>query len=378
MVAPAIAAVPVCIWLYLLLGRGAFWRVADKFAPVTKDPVSPNRVLAVIPARNEAAVIAATLESLFVQHISVVLVDDNSTDGTAEVARAAARHAGSMDRLTVISGKPLPPGWTGKLWAVQQGVEHAVALTPDYLLLTDADIVHGPSSVAELVGLAETAGYDLVSYMVKLACFSFAEKALIPAFVFFFFLLYPPAWISSSRSKLAGAAGGSMLIRPDALVKAGGFSAIRNTMIDDCALAGIVKRSGGRVWLGLTRSTISNRSYGSFGEIGRMISRTAFHQLNHSMLLLAGTILGLIITYLLPMAVIFSGSSLAAAEGVIAWLLMSIAYFPMVRFYGRSWLWACALPITACFYLAATIHSAVQYWRGKGGEWKGRAQDLRI
>jgi hopene-associated glycosyltransferase HpnB len=232
--------------------------------------------------------------------------------------------------------------------------------------------------VAELVGIAETGGYDLVSYMVKLACVSFAEKALIPAFVFFFFMLYPPKWISSGPSKVAGAAGGCMLIRPEALAKAGGFGAIRNTIIDDCALARIVKRSGGRIWLGLTRTTASNRSYGSFGEIGRMISRTAFHQLNHSTLLLAGTVVGLVITYLLPVALIFSGSSIAAIEGIIAWLLMSIAYLPIVRFYGRSWPWACTLPIVACFYLAATVQSAVQYWRGKGGEWKGRTQDLRV
>ncbi|HEX4232580.1 MAG TPA: glycosyltransferase [Bryobacteraceae bacterium] len=369
----AIAAVPVCIWLYLLLGRGGFWRVSDKFAPPVSDPVSSKRVIAVIPARNEAAVIAATLESLFAQGISVVLVDDNSTDGTGDAARAAC-----AEGLTVISGKPLPPGWTGKLWAVEQGIDHAATMNPDYLLLTDADIVHGPTSVAELVDIADTGGYDLVSYMVKLGCLSFAEKALIPAFVFFFFMLYPPRWIASSRSKLAGAAGGCMLVKPEALVRVGGFSAIRNTMIDDCALAGIVKRSGGRVWLGLTSSTTSNRSYGSFGEIGRMISRTAFHQLNHSTLLLAGTIVGLIVTYLLPVALIFSGSSITAIEGAIAWLLMSIAYLPMVRFYGRSFLWACALPWIACFYLGATVHSAIQYWRGRGGEWKGRAQDLRL
>jgi hopene-associated glycosyltransferase HpnB len=378
MLAGAIAAIPICIWLYFLLGRGGFWRVAGKFAPKASTPVSPKRVVAVIPARNEAAVIAATLQSLFVQGISIVLVDDNSTDGTADAARAAAPPDAIKNRLTVISGNPLPTGWTGKLWALKQGVEHAAAMNPDYLLFTDADIVHSPTSVAELVEIAETGGYDLVSYMVKLTCVSVAEKALIPAFVFFFFLLYPPAWIASRRSKAAGAAGGCMLVKPDALAKAGGIGAIRNTMIDDCALARIVKRSGGRIWLGLTKSTISSRSYGSFGEIGRMISRTAFHQLNHSTLLLVGTVVGLIITYLLPVALIFSGSSFPAIEGGLAWLLMSIAYLPIVRFYKRSWLWAAALPIVACFYLAATLYSAVQYWRGRGGEWKGRTQDLRV
>lgn len=373
----AVAAVPLCIWLYLLAGRGGFWRVAKKLAPIPSSHFSSKKVVAVIPARNEAAVIGPTLHSLFAQSIPVVLIDDHSTDGTAGAARAAATRAGCPDRLTVIPGKPLPAGWTGKLWAMYQGVELAASMKPDYLLLTDADVVHGPASVTELVGIAETHDYDLVSYMVRLACSSIAEKALIPAFVFFFFMLYPPTWIGSSRSKVAGAAGGCILIRPEALVKAKGLHAVRHAIIDDCALAGIVKRSGGRLWLGLTQSTISTRSYGSFGEIGRMISRTAFHQLGHSPFLLAGTILGLLIVYVLPIVLLFSGSSIAASEGAAAWLLMSIAYFPMVRFYGRSWLWAGALPFIACFYLGATVYSAVQYWRGKGGEWKGRVQDTR-
>lgn len=376
MLAAAIAAVPVCIWLYLLFGRGGFWRVADKFPPALRTPIPDKRVVAVIPARNEAPVIAATLASLLVQKLSIVLVDDHSTDGTAETARQEAARSGCSDRLFIVSGRPLPSGWTGKLWAMHQGLEHAAALEPDYVLLTDADIVHGRISVAELIGIAETGGYDLVSYMVKLACDSFAERALIPAFVFFFFMLYPPSWIASQRSKTAGAAGGCMLLRPQALMKAGGLEAIRNSMIDDCALAWIIKRSGGRIWLGLTRSTVSNRSYGDFREIGRMISRTAFHQLNHSWLLLVGTLAGLVVTYLLPIALLFSRSALAALGGALAWLTMSVAYLPMVRFYGRSWLWACALPFIACFYLGATVHSAIQYWRSQGGEWKGRAQDV--
>ncbi|MGC2658085.1 MAG: glycosyltransferase [Bryobacteraceae bacterium] len=373
-----VAAVPLCIWSYLLWGRGGFWRVADKLGPDAKGVAPPKRVVAVIPARNEAPVIAETLASLLEQDISIVLVDDNSTDDTAKIARAAARQAGCEERLTIVSGKSLEAGWTGKLWALQQGVEQAGRLGPDYLLLTDADIVHSSSSVAELTGIAEEGGFDLVSYMVKLRCESVAEKALIPAFVFFFLMLYPPAWIASSQSDTAGAAGGCVLIRPQALQAAGGFEAIRNTVIDDCALARIVKRSGGRLWLGLTRTTFSNRSYRSFGEIGRMISRTAFQQLDHSILLLIGTIAGLIATYLLPLALIFSGSLLAALEGSAAWLLMTAAYAPMVRFYGRSRLWACALPLIACFYLGATLFSATQFWRGKGGEWKGRAQDRRV
>jgi hopene-associated glycosyltransferase HpnB len=246
-------------------------------------------------------------------------------------------------------------------------VAHAGA--PDYLLLTDADIVHPPQNLDGLVSRAES-GYDLVSYMATLRCDSLAERALIPAFVFFFFLLYPPAWIRNPRRKTAGAAGGCILIRREMLDRIGGIAAIRGELIDDCALARAVKRTGGRVWLGLSESTRSIRDYATFSEIGRMISRTAFTQLRYSALLLAGTVFGLAFAYWLPVALTLAGQPLGAA----AWLLMSICYWPALRFYGRSPLWAPLLPIVAAFYMACTVHSAVQYWRGTGGLWKGRVQ----
>jgi hopene-associated glycosyltransferase HpnB len=261
------------------------------------------------------------------------------------------------------------------MWAVSQGVARAIATRPDYLLLTDADIDHSSDNVQRLTALAESGSYDLTSLMVKLQTVSFAEKALIPAFIFFFFMLYPPAWISSSGRKLAGAAGGCILVRPETLLKAGGIEAIRSEIIDDCGLATIIKRVGGRVWLGLTAETASTRSYGSFGEIGRMVSRTAFNQLHHSTLLLMGTVIGLLLTYVLPVALVFSGTLVSALAGVTAWALMTTAFFPMVRFYRLNPLWSLALPVVASFYMGATVHSAVKYWLGKGGEWKGRAQD---
>lgn len=360
----ALAALPVGIWLYLLLGRGGFWRIAHEKVAATP---TRKRIVAVIPARNEADVIGRALRSLSPCVSQIVVVDDASTDATAEMARSAV----------VLHAKPLPPGWTGKLWALAQGVEHALTMAPDYLLFTDADIEHSSDSVAELVGIAEARKLDLASYMVKLRCSTTAEKALIPAFVFFFLMLYPPAWIASKRFKTAGAAGGCILIRPEALQRIGGLAAIRGEVIDDCALARAIKRSGGRIWMGLTAGTRSIRSYGGIREIGRMISRTAFNQLHHSALLLVGTILGLFLTYLLPPLLLLTGRTVPMILGTTAWLLMSFAYLPMVRFYRRSPMWSFALPFIAIFYMGATLDSAVRYWRGKGGEWKGRVQDVR-
>ncbi|MGA8029843.1 MAG: glycosyltransferase [Bryobacteraceae bacterium] len=365
-----VSEIPLLIWIYLLKGRGDFWRVSRLLSRLAPS-LSGKRIIAIIPARNEAAIIGQAVTSLLKQNVEVIVVDDDSSDGTTEAARVAE------DNLTILPGQPLPPGWTGKLWALSQGVAHADTLAPDYLLFTDADIRHGPNSVAELVSIAESRVFDLASYMVKLTCATPAEKALIPAFVFFFLTLYPPRWIAFERSKTAAAAGGCILIRPEALRKIGGLAAIRSEIIDDCALARAVKRSGGRIWMGLTASTRSIRSYGSFAEIGRMISRTAFSQLRHSPLVLVATLLALFITYLLPPILLFSDQRLMIQFGIAAWLLMSICYLPMVRFYRLSPLWALSLPLVAAFYAGATIHSAIRYWTGLGGEWKGRVQDMR-
>lgn len=373
-------AVAALIWAYLLLGHGRFWRIASLIPPAEADlrPLK-RRVAIVIPARDEAGVIGQSIAALLEpagESLRVFLVDDASSDGTAQIARRAAASLGKLASLTILQSQPLPPGWSGKLWALSQGVTAARDCAPDFLLFSDADIVHSATTLPVLIAIAE-GGYDLVSFMVKLHCRGLAEKLLIPAFVFFFFQLYPPAWIADSRRSAAGAAGGCLLIRPEALARAGGIEAIRSQIIDDCALARAVKRSGGKVWLGLTDCSVSIRPYGSFAEIGRMISRAAFNQLRHSVLLLLGAVVGLAVTYLLPPALLFSRHPGSIALGVVAWAAMTATYLPMVRFYRLNPLWALSLPLAALFYMAATIYSAIKFWRGQGGEWKGRAQDHR-
>lgn len=379
MILSAIAAVPLLIWTYLLLGRGGFWHIARHFSPKPPEHLAPRSVVAIIPARNEAALIGAAVGSLlqqdFVGSLRVIVVDDGSTDGTGKAAEQAAASLGAAARLSVICAGAPEPGWNGKVWAMSRGALAASALESDYLLFTDADIVHDPGNLAALVTTAQVRECDLVSYMVKLCADSVPERCLIPAFVYFFLMLYPPAWIHSPHSRVAGAAGGCMLVRSQALARIGGLQAIRSQLIDDCALAQAIKAAGGTIWLGLTRTARSIRPYGSFAEIGRMISRTAFNQLHHSWLLLAATILALCATFALPPLLLLSGQPIPIALGAAAWTLMSISYAPMVRFYGLFPLWCVGLPVIAMFYAVATIHSAVQYRLGRGGHWKGRIQD---
>ena len=363
------AAASLGAWVYLFTARGGFWSIKAAPAPPPNPPA--KLVCAVIPARNEKPVAGEAIRSLLHQdypgRLQVILVDDHSSDRTSAIAAEAG--------ATVVAAGPLPPGWKGKLWAISEGVKASQSLEPDFYLFTDADIVHAADNVARLVARAEASGLDLVSLMVKLRCRSLAERALIPAFVYFFFQLYPPSWISSRRRKTAGAAGGCILIRPSALARIGGIAAIRGELIDDCALARAVKRSGGGIWLGVTQDTASIRDYTSFTEIRRMIARTAFAQLRHSALLLAGTILGMAVIYLAPPMLLFTGNPLAAASGLAAWIMMTISYLPVLRFYRRSPAWAPLLPLVALFYMAATLDSAVRYWTGRGGVWKDRVQD---
>ncbi len=369
--------VSLAAWIYLLFARGSFWRISQSQPAV---PINTRPTIAVvIPARNEADVIARAITSLLHQQIDanlhIVLVDDASTDSTAAVARQAAVSANMSHSVTILNGKPLPAGWSGKVWAQQQGVAKALEFNPDYLLLTDADIEHALDNLATLVAFAENNRTDLTSFMVTLHCESWFERWLIPAFVFFFFMLYPPAWICDRRRATAAAAGGCMLIRPAALAAAGGIESIRSEIIDDCALARAIKKTGGSLWLGPTDTAHSIRPYESVAEIGRMISRSAFNQLGHSTLLLLGTIAGLAILYLLPIALLFSRSTLSVSLAAATLIAMLIAYAPMVRFYRLNLLWTLTLPAAALFYIGATIHSAIRYWSGTGGMWKGRAQD---
>jgi hopene-associated glycosyltransferase HpnB len=376
----AISALPLAIWTYLLTARGGFWREPLRPNERSEGPHAARRIVAVVPARNEADVVGIAVDSLLRQRLAgsihVIVIDDASSDGTAAAAARAAAAIGASAHLTVLRSAPLPQGWTGKLWAMSQGVAASSALSPDYLLFTDADIEHDPQSVGLLVASAEASGRDLVSAMVRLSTATFAERIVIPAFVFFFFMLYPPAWIESSRSRVAGAAGGCMLVRPEALERIGGLARIRSRIIDDCALAAAMKSSGRSISLALTRRARSLRSYGSLAGVGRMISRSAFNQLHHSYGLLALTLAGLAATFLLPPLLLLTGSALAMLLGAAAWALMSVAYRPMVRFYGSGTLWSLALPAIAIFYAGATVHSALQYRLGRGGRWKDRAQDV--
>jgi hopene-associated glycosyltransferase HpnB len=371
----AIAGASFALWLYLLFGRGGFWR--EGVLPPAPAPARWPGVTAVVPARNEAEFIGQALGSLMSQDypgaFSVILVDDHSTDGTAERAREAAEAAGAADRLTIVSARRLPPGWTGKLWALNEGlaeIERA-ATKPELILLTDADIVHHGTNLRELAARIE-AGVDLASLMVRLRAESLAERFMIPAFVFFFEMLYPFAWIRDPARRTAGAAGGCVLVRREALRRIGGIAAIRGEIIDDCALGRAVK-AGGPIWLGLSAETRSLRRYPALGDIWRMVARTAYAQLGYSPLMLAGTVLGLALAFLAPVAASLSGTG-SAMLGVAAWAAMALAFLPTLRFYGRSPAWAPLLPLIAAVYMVATLDSARRHWLGRGAEWKGRIQ----
>ncbi|MBU6487903.1 MAG: glycosyltransferase [Burkholderiales bacterium] len=380
-----LSVLSLIIWCVLLFARGGFWRTrcAQKVGAEAIEAFGAwPAVVAVVPARNEADVIGAAVTSLIEQAYEgafhVVVVDDHSTDGTADVARAAALARGVSERLTVIAAEPLPAGWSGKVWAQSQGIAavEARGLPADFLLLTDADIAHPPDAVAQLVARATIERRDLVSLMVRLRCDSFWEKALIPAFVFFFAKLYPFKWVNDPRNKTAAAAGGCMLVKRAALEEAGGMASIRAALIDDCSLAARIKHRGqGRhaIRLDVAASSHSLRPYDGPGEIWNMIARTAFTQLRYSPWLLAGTLAGMGVIYLAPPVVAMALGPLGWPAW-LAWAAMCCAYAPMLRYYGRSPWWAPALPLVALFYVGATVASAVRYWRGKGGQWKARVQ----
>ncbi len=338
---------------------------------------------AVIPARNEAEMLPMTLRSLLTQsypgEFSIVLVDDHSTDGTAEFAQGMAEALLKRDRLQVIAAAPLPSGWTGKLWAMAQGIEKAETLTrlPDYFLLTDADIEHDVNNLNRLVAKAQEDDLDLVSLMVLLRCQSFWEKLLIPAFVFFFQKLYPFRWVNNPKYSTAAAAGGCILIRREALSRIGGIETLRDALIDDCTLGQAVKStSKNGIWLGLSQRTRSKRAYDSLTTIWDMVARTAFTQLNYSPWLLVGTLIAMTLVYIVPpvggILAGLTGNWLVAIAGFTTWLLMAIAYLPTIRLYRCSRWLAFALPAIAFLYTLMTIDSARRHWQGKGGAWKGR------
>jgi hopene-associated glycosyltransferase HpnB len=372
----ALGAGSLMAWLYLVLLHGGFWRCDQRLGDAPA-PAAWPAVTAVVPARDEAEVIAASVGSLLDQDypgtFAIVLVDDHSADCTAEIAReTAARHPRGQ-RLTVAAAGELPAGWVGKPWAVASGVR--AAGEPELLLLTDADVVHSPSNLRRLVSKAQAEGLDLASLMVLLEQRTPWEKLLIPAFVYFFQQLYPFRRVNRPTARTAGAAGGCMLVRARALAAAGGVAAIRGELIDDCALARLLKRRG-RIWLGLTESERSVRPYGGLGGVWRMVARTAYTQLRRSPWLLAGTAAALAWIYLGPPLLALGwplhGVGAAAVLGGAAWLLMALTFLPTLRLYRRSPAWALALPLAGVLYLGMTVDSAWRHGRRRGGGWKGR------
>jgi hopene-associated glycosyltransferase HpnB len=381
---PAIAILSLTIWLYLVFARGAFWRLRP-FDDDTAQHTTPNKcpgVVAIVPARNEVETIGHTVAALLEQdypgEFSIIVIDDHSEDGTSQIAQRTAREKNAESRVETHPASALPAGWTGKLWALNEGVAKGAARPPTFYWFTDADIVHAPNTLRRLVARAEQSNLDLTSLMLLLQAKTLPERALIPAFLFFFLKLYPPRWTADANATTAGAAGGCILLRRESLERLGGFQAIRSEVIDDCALARAVKRGGGKIWMGLTRASVSLRAYSTFSEIRDMIARTAFTQLRYSAPLLAGALAGMFFTYLAPVALLFDHDPAPRILGVATWLLMSLSFLPTVRFYRLSPLWAPLLPLTALFYSHATWSSAVRYWLGRGGQWKGRAQAHRM
>ncbi|WP_280885423.1 glycosyltransferase [Streptomyces sp. LBL] len=372
------AAGSLAAWLWLLLGQGFFWRT-DVRLPPRRDPEAWPSVCVVVPARDEAAVLPASLPSLLAQdypgRAEVFLVDDGSTDGTGELARELARRHGGLP-LTVSSPGEPPAGWTGKLWAVRHGVGLARARGPEYLLLTDADIAHAPDSLRQLVAAASAGGFDVVSQMARLRVESLWERLVVPAFVYFFAQLYPFRWIGRRKGRTAAAAGGCVLLRAGAAEQARIPDAIRHAVIDDVALARAVKGSGGHIWLGLADGVDSVRPYPRLHDLWRMVSRSAYAQLRHNPLLLVGTVAGLALVYLVPPVALVvglaMGSTTAGVVGGLAWLVMTGTYVPMLRYYRQPLWLAPLLPFTAFLYLLMTVDSAVQHYRGRGAAWKGR------
>jgi hopene-associated glycosyltransferase HpnB len=377
MIALLLAAAALAIWLYLVFARGFFWLARERDTAPARLPAALPPVAIVVPARNEADNIAQSVTSLLGQDypaLSLIVVDDDSNDGTADVARRAAAAHGAEAKLTIVDSRTLPAGWTGKLWAVKQGIAAAQEkFAPKYLMLTDADIVHAPDTLSWLVAQAEANGLVLTSLTARWRCENLPERVHIPAFIYFFQMLYPFAWVNRPDHPMAGAAGGCMLVRADALRAAGGIEVIRDALIDDCTLAAAMKKQG-PIWVGLTDRSVSVRPYASWTDMRRMIARSAYAQLQYSPLLLAGTILGMVLTYLVPVFAALFAHGWAQLVGALTWALMALSFQPTLRLYRLSPLWGVALPAISFLFMLYTLDSAYQYAAGKGGSWKGRVQ----
>lgn len=376
----AVAALAaLAAWLGLLAFRSGFWRADQRLAADSGAATAWPAVVSVVPARNEADHVGQAVAALLAQDyrgdLRVVVVDDGSDDGTANAARAAGPRDG---RLEVIPGRPLAAGWAGKMWAVSQGLDHAAAVSAEarYVLLSDADVVLAPDQLSGLVAKAEDEGLDLVSLMVRLNCTAPWERLLIPAFVFFFQKLYPFRAVNDPARRIAAAAGGCMLVRRDALDRIGGIAAIRGRVIDDCALAAAIKK-GGRIWLGLADISKSLRAYDDLGGIWRMVARTAFTQLDHSVLRLTAAVAAMVLVYMVPpvaaIAGLVTGDAVALGAGAAAWGAMALCYRPTVAYYGVAAGYAWLLPVAAILYVCMTVDSAAGSLFGGGARWKGRS-----
>jgi len=351
------------IWLYLITGHGKFWQEGPILPPAR--PLTTPKTAIIVPARDEADHIEAVLRALLAQDyagkFSVILVDDQSMDGTGTIADP---------RLRIITGRERPPGWAGKLWAVSQGIE--AAGNAEYLFLTDADIIHDPRHLSSLIAQALNHGCGMVSEMVALSTANFAERALIPAFVYFFAMLYPFAWVNDAGNRVAAAAGGSMLVQARVLVEQGGIAAIRGALIDDVALGKLMKEKT-RIFLGHSQLARSIRPYETMEDIWRMVSRSAYVQLRYSPFLLVGTVLGMALVWLVaPLAMLFGGG-LAQFIGICTYAASCASFLPTLRRFNLSAAWAPALPLIAIFYVAATISSAIDHYNGAGVQWKRRS-----
>jgi hopene-associated glycosyltransferase HpnB len=391
----SLGSVSLLTWVYLVLGRGMFWRTEPRLdacsQPASDDDTTWPSVSAVVPARNEVDLLPVTLPTLLKQDypggFHVYLVDDRSTDGTSEAAMRVAQECGTADRLTVVQGTDLPEGWKGKVWAMQQGVRHSEEGRSEYVLLADADVAHEPGVLRALVDKARARKLDLVSLMTVLRVKSLWDRLLVPAFVYFFAKLYPFRWVSDPHKRVAGANGGCILLRREALEKAGGFEVMADAIIDDCTMGALIKRNGGRTWLGFTRDARSLRPHESLSTTWNMVARYAFAQLNYSPLLLLGTVLSMLLAYLVPPVGTAFGAVVLGTTGhpvaglwlvlasLAAWMLMAGSYLPMLRLYGLSPLLVPLLPVSAFLYTLMTISSGLRYWRGQGSVWKGRTYE---
>ncbi len=366
-----LALLSLATWLALALGWHGFWRADQRLPHHDRAPETWPRITALVPARNEAEVIAPALTSLATQayagRLDIVLIDDSSTDATADIARG-------IDGVTVLEAPPLPPGWAGKLWALNSGLQATADDPPDFYWLSDADIAHAPEVLGRLVSHAMARDLALTSLMVRLRCVSLWEKLLVPAFIFYFQLLYPFRAVNDPSSRIAGAAGGCVLIRAEALHGIGGFAALKDAIIDDCTLARLVKRSGRSIWLGLGEASRSLRGYDGLAGLWAMVTRSAFTQLRYSWTLLMLCMAGLAVTYVAPpLVLVASGISAAGLIALAAFALMTMCYRPTVRHYRLNPLWALTLPVAAVLFGLMTVHSAVRHARGQGVKWKGRA-----